>query len=343
MDDEPQDQGQSPILAEPAEAVTVPEIPHTPRQGSVKWQILAAICGASTAFAAFAALALLAQRQPDLFGLGQSAGVTQQLADQGQRLNDLTAAVTQLASQPGSAAALKQVTAGQTALSDQTAALVQEVRALTERLAKLESQPQPVAGEVAAEAAAQSAKDMENARAALAAAESQKTAADAAARRALIEAAVGQLNADLQSGAAMGDALKQLQDAGVEIPAALGDQAQGAPTLQALRAAFPDAARDALAQSLPEVSGTSLWDRGMAFLRSQTGARSLTPRAGDDPDAVLSRAEAALASDDLATALKELSALPPPGRARMAEWSGLADRRLQAKTAIAALAAMAAQ
>ena len=341
--DEPQDQGQSPTEGEAAEPVTPPQTSPAPRQGRAGWLILATVCGISTAAAGFGAAVLLAQRQPGLFGLGLVTDLTQKLAEQDKRLSDLSASVAQLANQPGSAATLEQLGASQTALADQAATLSQQVKALTDRLAKLESQPHSATGEAAAQVAAQSAKDMENARAALAAAESQKTAADATARRALIEAAVGQLAADLQSGAAMGGALKQLQDAGVEIPAALGDQAQGVPTLQALRAAFPDAARDALAQSLSEVSGTGLWDRSMAFLRSQSGARSLTPRAGDDPDAVLSRAEAALATDDLVTALKELSALPSSGQARMAEWSGLADRRLQAKTAIAALAAMVAQ
>ncbi|MGC1487099.1 MAG: hypothetical protein WA784_04835, partial [Albidovulum sp.] len=68
-------------------------------------------------------------------------------------------------------------------------------------------------------------------------------------------------------------------------------------------------------------------------------ARSLTPRAGEDPDAILSRAEAALGTGDLKTALVEIATLPEAGRARLAEWTGLAERRLAAAAAIAALAA----
>ena len=109
--------------------------------------------------------------------------------------------------------------------------------------------------------------------------------------------------------------------------------------MAALRAGFAPAARDALTASLAETAGGSFWNRTTAFLRSQTGARSLTPRAGSDPDAILSRAEAALGAGDLGAALTEVAALPPAGQARMAEWQGLAERRLAAAQAIAAMAA----
>jgi len=72
----------------------------------------------------------------------------------------------------------------------------------------------------------------------------------------------------------------------------------------------------------------------MNFLRSQTGARSLAPRDGDDTDAVLSRAEAALRQGDLATTLTELDALTGDPAAAMAAW------RAQAETRMAALAAL---
>lgn len=122
------------------------------------------------------------------------------------------------------------------------------------------------------------------------------------------------------------------------MPEALLSQAQGVPTLAHLRQSFPAAARDALAMSLAETAGEgTTWDRLSAFLRSQTQARSLSPRAGDDPDAILSRAEAALSAGDLAAALREVEALPPTGRDRMAEWAGLAQRRLAAREALAVL------
>jgi hypothetical protein len=76
-----------------------------------------------------------------------------------------------------------------------------------------------------------------------------------------------------------------------------------------------------------------------AFLRAQTGARSLTPREGNDPDAILSRAEAALREGDLVATLAELDALPAEGAARLAEWRAQAEARLAASQAVAELVA----
>ena len=101
-----------------------------------------------------------------------------------------------------------------------------------------------------------------------------------------------------------------------------------------LQESFVEAARDALVLSMRETAGDGIWSRLGAFLRSQTGARSLTPRAGTDPDAVLSRAEAALANGDLSAAITELDGLPEEGKARMSEWIALADRRLKALAAL---------
>ena len=73
-------------------------------------------------------------------------------------------------------------------------------------------------------------------------------------------------------------------------------------------------------------------------MRSQTGARSLTPREGTGPDAVLSRAEAAVNTGDIATALAELAALPPEAVTAAASWRAQAELRLAAEAAVADLA-----
>jgi hypothetical protein len=88
---------------------------------------------------------------------------------------------------------------------------------------------------------------------------------------------------------------------------------------------------------MPEDAGAM--ERFGAFLRSQTGARSTAPRAGDDPDAVLSRAEGALAEGQIAAALTLLEALPEAGRAEVAAWRAAAEARLAAVDAAEALAA----
>ena len=85
--------------------------------------------------------------------------------------------------------------------------------------------------------------------------------------------------------------------------------------------------------------GESWTDRVSSFLRTQTGLRSLTPRDGNDPDAVLSRAEAALTQGRLADALAELDALPDAALPALKDWTATATLRLSAESAVAALAA----
>ena len=75
-----------------------------------------------------------------------------------------------------------------------------------------------------------------------------------------------------------------------------------------------------------------------SFFQRQLGARSVTPREGDDPDAVLSRIEAAVKAGDLSTALTEAEALPPEAQDAMGDWLSQATTRNDAVTAAKALA-----
>jgi hypothetical protein len=72
--------------------------------------------------------------------------------------------------------------------------------------------------------------------------------------------------------------------------------------------------------------------------KAQLGLRTLTPREGDDPDAVLSLAQAALDGGDVAAALSELDALPASGQAEMADWRATAQARVDAIAAAGDLA-----
>ena len=129
-----------------------------------------------------------------------------------------------------------------------------------------------------------------------------------------------------------------------ELPEILTAHAQsGLPSLQTLRAMYPDAARAALDAALRTASSDSWTDRVSVFLRGQTGARSLTPREGTDPDAILSRAEAAMAAGDLTMALTELAGLPDAAKAAMADWLALAGQRQDAVAAVQALTASLGQ
>jgi hypothetical protein len=106
----------------------------------------------------------------------------------------------------------------------------------------------------------------------------------------------------------------------------------------ALLAAFPDAARAALAAVAAEEAQGGGWsDRALAFLQMQTGARSVTEREGTGPDAVLSRAEAALREGRLADAVAEVTTLPPAAQAPLADWLAQAGTTLAARAALAGL------
>lgn len=162
-------------------------------------------------------------------------------------------------------------------------------------------------------------------------------AAQAAAeltRRAEAVAAVAALQSALERGGSTDDAVQQLQAAGVDAPPAVqGD----VPSLTSLQESFDEAARSGLRTALR--SGAPEEDAGGLlgnFLRAQTGARSVTPRAGGDTDAVLSRMGAAVEAGDIGTALVEAATLPEPAQKdpTMAAWIASAAAYQQARSAL---------
>ncbi len=186
-----------------------------------------------------------------------------------------------------------------------------------------------------ADAVAEAQADMEAARAAAVEVEAQ---AEADAANAMAEGALAQLAAALESGSAYAEPLDAIAAAGLAIPPDLSAHAgDGVVSLPALVETFPDAARAALEASISVADAETATDRMIAFLRVQTGARSTAPREGDDPDAVLSRAEAALRSGDIQATLREISALPDTGQAAMNGWVAEARARQDALAALATL------
>lgn len=155
-------------------------------------------------------------------------------------------------------------------------------------------------------------------------------AAKAAADRGI---ALDALSDAVASGSPFAAELQALDDQA--LTEALGPLAErGVLTLDQLQAGFPHAARDALriARDLSTADGWG--DRLVDFLATQTGARSLSPREGSDPDAVLSRAEFALSEGRLADTLAALQALDPAIRAPLEAWSEAAQAHLAARTAL---------
>jgi len=185
-----------------------------------------------------------------------------------------------------------------------------------------------------AEAAAQAEAEMQQVRARADALQSETQAAvDAAANR----AAVANISAALENGTPLAGSLDNLTG---EVPEALSAVSDtGVETLLDLQRQFPAAARAGLAESLKATVSDDPADRFVSFLRAQVGARSLEPREGDDPDAILSRAQAAVSAGQLEDALAEISTLPEAGQAAMADWVGAAEARVAALDAFDTLAA----
>ncbi len=329
-----------------------PEMKPAPKRSGLTGGILGGLIAAGLGFA-------LAQVVPGGWPIKDTSALEAQLATQSAELSALKA---QIASLPAPDAGLATRVAALEAAPADLSSLADRIAALETRLSAIESLPADGSATSVATAEAlrslqaevealkasggsgQGAQLASEAEARLKEAEAQaaalKAQAEDLAKAATARAALGRLQAALDSGAPFGAALGDLG----AVPEVLKASAeQGLPTLASLQASFPEAARAALDAALRNDMGESWTDRVGSFLRTQTGARSLTPREGTDPDAILSRAEAAVAGGDLAAALTEISALPEVAQTALAEWRGLAEQRLAGAAAIAALAASIGQ
>jgi hypothetical protein len=348
------------VLSKPAPAEVKAEAPVAPppsvqpapsRGGSVfAGMVLGGVIAAGAGFG-------LARLMPDLLPMGDAALLSETVAEQGAEIAALKAelaarpdlenvvvrlAALEAAPTPASAAEIEEkVSALEAAVAELTArpvvdaasdlALATEVAALREQVSALGAGGSVPADVLAAVDAAEARLKQTEERAGELAREAE--AAAAAARRA---AALDRLAAALDSGAPFAAVLPEL---GADLPPVLAQNAAtGLPTIADLADAFPDVARQSLEAALRANMGESWTDRVSNFLRSQTGLRSLGPREGNDPDAVLSRAEAALRSGDVRTAITELAAMPEAGKPALEGWLAMAQTRSDAEAAIAALA-----
>ncbi|MEO0357498.1 MAG: mitofilin family membrane protein [Pseudomonadota bacterium] len=184
----------------------------------------------------------------------------------------------------------------------------------------------------------------DTARAEIAAAKEQAAALEQsavdAARAGAAQSALNSISASLAAGGGYQDTLGVLaENSDIEIPAVLMENAtDGVPSQAALQEQFPDLARVALSQAratAPAEEGES----GLgAFFKSQLNVRSLSPQEGSGPDAVLSRAEAAVKTGDIGAALEEIAALPESAKNILAPWVSQANTRANAQRAAADLA-----
>lgn len=345
------------VLSEPQDDLPPPAQPEPVRRGGFVAPLLGGVIAAGLGFG-------LAQYVPQLWPQTQTAAPDPAIAAQAAEIAGLKAEVARLAAQPAPDASL----ADRLATLEAAVPAPVDLSPLTERLAALESrlttiETLPTDGAAASPAAlaaqAQALQALQAEVAALksgagsgqsaladqaearlkevaAQAEALKAETQALGAAARAQTALGLVMAAMDSGAPFASVLADLG----EVPEALTTQAaSGVPTLQALRDSFPEAARLALEASLRADMGATWAERIGSFLKSQTGARSLTAREGSDPDAVLSRAEAALAAGDLTAALTELDAMPEAGKSALADWRARAEARQAALAALGEVAA----
>ncbi len=275
------------------------------------------------------------------------------LAEQGRALDALRADVESLRGDlagadlsPRLEAVEKRQEETGSALGDLRAA----VDALEARVGELEARPIPDGGANADAAAAYQRElqamrkmfqgELDRIEQAAREAGSARASAEQSAARAAVRAAVTAMRAAADTGAPFGEELQAIAATGLDVPADLRDQAaSGIVTLATLREKFPEFARAAIVAATRAQVESGQTSRLSAFLKTQLGARSLEPKEGNDPDAILSRAEAALKNGDLQGALGEIESLPQAGRKEMAGWVELATARQRALEAIDKLVA----
>mgnify|MGYP006276836317 FL=1 len=250
-------------------------------------------------------------------------GIEAQLGDVTERLT----AVEKRPLQESSVTAQQAFEAYEREVEELEAALAEQRQAAEEATAAMEERARQAQAEV--EATAQEAAEAQR----QAEAEAQRAAEQAQARAAAVEReattreALARLDAAIERGRPFETPLSRLSEH-ADIPEPLSEAAaMGVTSLPDLRDRFPDLAREALDESIRATVDADAMSRMEAFLRAQTGVRSLEPREGDDPDAVLSRAEAALDEGDLETAVSEIGALPDAGQEVLSEWVAEAETR----------------
>jgi len=159
-----------------------------------------------------------------------------------------------------------------------------------------------------------------------------------AAKTASQQSAVARIVSALSTGQPFEAAIADLESVGTEdVPQALVDTAaSGVVTIANLQDRFTDNARAALAAARAAAPASESGGIG-GFFKQQLGARSVAPREGNDPDAVLSRAEAAIKEGRFDDALTELKSLPDAAREPLSEWLKDAQARQDAQNAVQSL------
>lgn len=113
----------------------------------------------------------------------------------------------------------------------------------------------------------------------------------------------------------------------------------GVPTAAVLAGALSKLIPDVLSEGAPVPQQESILDRLQANAARLVRVRPVGEAPGDDPAALLARAEARAGRDDMRAALNEIAKLPSPMRSRLSDWTRSAESRISAIDTVRRLAA----
>lgn len=308
-----------------------PPAPHEPRKSGFWGLLLGGVAAAVFGF-------VLANVVPDGWPVGMSDELSAQINAQSEDISALEADL-----EGAKSAALEAAAVSEQADSDALSRIAAMETQISEIIIRLDEEPPivitddaEIPADLAALLLAQKAEMeklqadlLEMAQIAQTQTQTSQEAAEAAAAaeaRAKARDAMNTVRLALASGDAFSDVIETIAGA-VEVPAGLEAAASGVATQAALEDSFGPAARAALASANRELAGDGAADRAKLLFQDLLGARSLAPRDGDSPDAVLSRVEGSLRNGDLAGAIETAQALPQAGQDALSDWLAMAGAR----------------
>ncbi|MBC9247316.1 hypothetical protein H4P12_11485 [Paracoccus sp. 11-3] len=304
--------GVAALIGGVATIMALPFLPASwlPEQQTAEIDV-AAIQSNATSAAEAAADRRIQELQAQLQAVPTSDDATRDLAAMQQRIDAQAQQIDQLSNRPAF-----------------DPALAERLQTLTAQAAALENQIQTAAEQAQTQITAAQVE-----------ARKLQEAAEGSTRRAEAVAAIASLQTALDRGLQPDEARQTMEGVGIETPDALNREIASLGTLQS---EFPDAVRAALRAALREESASGQGNVFTNFLRAQTGARSVEPREGNDPDAILSRANAEVEAGRIGNALTEMEALPDVAKNAqlMAEWTAKATAYRDAQAALSSLSAM---
>lgn len=303
---------------------------------------------------AWEAIETLAERlsalEPRAVGAGEAADAAARAAETAlaaasgasDRLAALDARLAELAAAPSAEGGVDPTLARRLeAALERLAEASERIDVLAEDVAALGAAPGGGADEATVSALVEQVAALDAALAEEHAARENAGMAVAAARRGLsLGGAMNAIDRALAEGAPFAEPLADAVAAvGVAPPPRLEEIAlTGAPTREALKVGFAEAAHEAVEKALEAeaAADAGVFSQLLARVEARFTGIPDHPVEGDAAQAVLSRAKAALLGGDLEGAMALIDALPSEAAQALADWRAGAEARLGAETALSA-------